>query len=182
MGTQKVLLPFGERTILQAIIEACVLAGLRDIIVVTGHQPDPVETAVRPLPCRTAHNANYQQGMLSSIRCGVDALPPGAAGFLLFLGDQPELSPGVVQAVHGALEADPDAIVLPVFNGRRGHPVGIGARFREAILSRYDDVGLRGLMQEYADAVRTVAVEDAGVLMDLDTPEEYEAALRRYRL
>lgn len=123
---------------------------------------------VNPLPAR---------GLGSSLACGVRALPGAIDGVLLLLGDMPRVTVASVArllACHEALDAQ--AIVAPSYAGQRGHPVLFGAGHFPALAALHGDEGARALLREHP--VTTVEVDDAGVLLDIDTPADLAAARR----
>lgn len=181
MGAHKVLLPFADSTVIETIVGSLIQGGADEVIVVTGHEHHAVASALQHLPATCVLNPDYRKGMLSSIRCGLRAAAKTARGHLVTLGDQPSLTSGVVAALirefqeHG--EAEP-SIVVPTHNGRRGHPVLLSRGFRDEVLTSFDDVGLRGLFTKHPQAIQEVSMDEAGVLRDMDTPEDYRNELR----
>lgn len=117
------------------------------------------------VPCADAH-----RGMGHSLACGVRA-SVDADGWLIALADMPFVQPASIAAVVDALAAGA-GIAAPTVGGRRGHPVGFAADFREALLRSCGDRGARGLLRAHADRIVDLAVADRGVLRDVDRPED----------
>jgi len=111
-------------------------------------------------------------GMGFSLACGV-AATQDASGWLVSLGDMPEIQPATVQAVCGALESGA-SIVIPCHQGRRGHPVGFSGEHRAALLALEGDEGARRVVRALADRVLELAVDDPGVLADIDTRDDLQ--------
>lgn len=109
-------------------------------------------------------------GMGHSLARGVKAAQP-AAGWLIALGDMPRVAPASIAAVAEAI-AHGAGIAIPVHAGQRGHPVGFAARFGAALVALQGDAGARAVVQANADAVQLLPLEDAGILADVDTPED----------
>lgn len=177
MGQQKLLMPFGASTMIDGVAACIAASGCDPVIVVTGSDDRAVRAAVRTPEIEFVQNPDVDRGMISSIRCGVE-VAPNASAYLVALGDMPQVSVGVVKQIltnHGGSRT---AITIPIYDDRRGHPIIVGAEHRDAILTKYDDQGLRGLMRDQTDSVQTVSVDTSGILVDLDTPEDYERALR----
>lgn len=177
MGTQKLLLPVGNESMIERIARVAMDSGLSPIVAVTGRDNDAVAAQLGD-HVRLVRNPDPARGMLSSIRVGLEALPDEVKAVVLFLGDQP----GCTVAQVKALIASDATIAVPTHEGRRGHPLLFSMQYREAILTRYDDTGLRGLLHEYAHEVCEIPLDDEGVLIDVDTPDEYEAEVRRQGL
>jgi molybdenum cofactor cytidylyltransferase len=111
--------------------------------------------------------------MLSSVQAGFRTLPADADAAVVMLGDQPFLPSCVVDAVIGAYEEGGKGIVVPTFQGRRGHPVLIDLKYREEVLALDPAGGLRRLMRAHPADIFEVEAGDANILRDLDTPEDY---------
>ncbi len=95
------------------------------------------------------------------------------------LGDQPSITTALVDALVAAFPRCGGGILVPLHAGRRGHPILFAGRYREEVLTRFDDVGLRGLIQAHPDDVTELAVSDEAVLSDMDYPEDYRRELAR---
>ena len=179
MGDQKVLLPFHGMTVIEHIVRQIIKAGITEVHVVVGRDANAIRTALVHTSASVTENPIYEQGMLTSVRAGICSLGPDASGCILCLGDQPSIQSSVINAVSAkALDPDPP-IVVPVYCDRRGHPIYIPSRFFDAICTSYDDVGLRGLMQEHADSVCLEPVDASWILDDTDYPEDYQRELKR---
>ncbi len=128
--------------------------------------------------CVHAVNPDPAAGIGASIATGIRALPGGLDGAFIVLGDMPFAAVGTYHALLAAFEAQPeDAIVAPVHAGRRGHPVLFGAAHFPALAALSGDTGARALLR--GAQVVELAVDDPGVLTDIDTPEALAAAQRR---
>ena len=180
MGRQKVLLPFGDSTVLEEIMSAIEKSAVGSGIVVTGHNPEAVARLLVGRSLNTVHNAAYAQGMLSSIRAGLQALPDDTRGVMLFLGDQPQVSVPLIDHLCGTFQPGSGQLCVPTFDGRRGHPLLFDRSYEDEILNDFDEVGLRGLLQRHEAKVCPVPWDNETVLVDLDTPEDYAQALRNF--
>ncbi|MDQ3812754.1 MAG: nucleotidyltransferase family protein [Armatimonadota bacterium] len=181
MGRLKPLLPFDGKPMLARVLDNLLAAApIASIIVVTGHAAPEIRHALDGYPVEFAHNAGYATGgMVSSVQTGVRALPEGTAAFLLVLGDQPVVQSATLQALLAAWRETDAPIVLPVHSGRRGHPVVFARRCAGEILDLPADATLRSVVARHA--ALEVVVDDAAVLDDVDTPEDYERALQCWR-
>lgn len=175
MGTQKLLLPFGNTTIIGAVVRTAAASRAGRTMVVLGADRDAVRGQLGSLDLTLAINERYPLGMLTSIQAGLRALPAAAAAAVIMLGDQPFLRAPVVDAVIDAYGTGGRGIVIPTFQGRRGHPVLIDLKYRREILALDPPDGLRALMRAHPEDILEVDVADANILRDLDTPEDYAA-------
>ena len=122
-----------------------------------------------------APNAARATGMGGSIACGMQALGNDLDAVLIALGDMPRVAHSSLEALLAAFSAT-DQIVVPCFEGRRGHPVLFGARHFGALRQLGGDTGAREILKQHAALVREVPVNDPGVLLDVDTPKDLAGA------
>ena len=180
MGTTKQLLPFGDKTVLQTVVDTLCGAKLAGVSVVLGHDAEAVRESLRDRPVRFCVNEAYREGMFSSVLCGLRALPADADAALIALGDQPQIALNAVRAVVRAYREGDKGIVIPVSGGKRGHPVLIDLpRYRREILSLSGDRGLKPVVRGHPEDTLEVPVDDEGILRDLDTPADYRAEVAR---
>ena len=180
MGTTKQLLPFGDKTVLQTVVDTLVNAKLAGVSVVLGHDAEAVRESLRDRPVRFCVNEAYREGMFSSVLCGLRALPADADAALIALGDQPQIALNAVRAVAQAYREGDKGIVIPVAGGKRGHPVLIDLpRYRREIISLSGDRGLKPVVRGHPEDTLEVPVDDEGILRDLDTPADYRAEVAR---
>ncbi len=180
MGSTKQLLPFGDRTILQTVVDTLSGADLAGVVVVLGHDADAVRESLRGRPVLCCVNDAYREGMFSSVLCGLRHLPGDADAVLMALGDQPQIELRVVQAVVRAYREGDRGIVIPISGGKRGHPVLINLScYRGEILNLSGDEGLKPVMRGHPHDTLEVPVDDEGILRDLDTLKDYRAEIKR---
>jgi len=180
MGQSKVLLPWGRETVLEAIIRQLYTARLEHIAVVTGHSANRVARIAERYGAQIVYNPDYESGeMLSSVQAGLRALDERFDGVLIVLGDQPQLQGYVIARVLEAYASGGKGIVIPSFEMRRGHPVLFGRRHWRGLLELPASGAPRDLVNANADDIAYVNVSTDSILQDIDTPEDYERALRR---
>jgi len=172
MGKQKLLLPWAGKTVIEHIVDELLACRIDQLRVITGHDHEQLQLTLANYPVSLEYNDQYTQGMLSSVRCGLEALPQNCTGVLVALGDQPTLKASTVNLLLDQFLQHPK-IVLPAYQGRRGHPLLFSSTYVPEILTQYETTGLRGLLQAHKQDVREVPVDSAAVLWDLDTPEDY---------
>jgi len=175
MGTQKLLLPFGETTVVEAVVRTALASRVGRVLAVLGADGDAVRKKLEPSGVDFAVNENFAMGMLSSVQAGFKALPAEAEAAVVMLGDQPFLPARVVDALVEAYGESRKGMVIPAFHGRRGHPVLVDLKYRDEVLALDPADGLRQLMRAHPEDIHEVEVEDANILRDLDVPEDYAA-------
>jgi molybdenum cofactor cytidylyltransferase len=121
----------------------------------------------REIDCQIVINPRADEGMGTSIACGVSATL-NADGWLIALADMPFIQQNTIKSVAQAL-CKHRGIVLPTYRDTRGHPVGFDRAFRHQLLALLGDTGARALINQHPDQLTMLAVEDAGVLRDIDT-------------
>lgn len=175
MGAEKVLLPLGRSTVLETILASLSAAGVRDVAVVVRPDLEAARRLALRAGARVVENPHPEAELLSSIRLGVSSLDPDVDGVLVWPADHPLVAVRTLGALLAA--GSPEIAVLPTFEGRRGHPALVGGTLRPAVETGSLDGGLRQLWRERADAVRELPVPDRGVVLDINTPEDYRRAL-----
>ena len=177
MGQQKLLLPYAGRSVIEHIVEQLLASEVSQTIVVTGHDADGVKMVLAAKPLTVVENTRYKEGMLTSIRRGLQEVHPEAEAFMVVLGDQPSVSSTLINIlVRGYREGGKD-IVIPLYDDDTGHPIIISMRYREEVMTRFDDTGLRGLIYGNPERVYRLPVSMPEVLRDMDTPEDYQREL-----
>lgn len=180
MGSPKALLPYGGSTFLGCVLGLLEAAGVEAVRIVTGPDGSGLRAAAPALPDEAwVENPSPDDGMLSSVRLGVCALPAGTEAFVLWPVDHPFVRAATVSALLSTWRAHRSPVVLPRHRGRRGHPVLFDASTVPEILSAPDDAGPRHVVAAHADDRIEIEVADAGILADIDTPEAYEEAFGR---
>jgi len=173
MGAPKLLLPFGGKTVIEAVLDSVKASPVDGILVVVGAGAAVIKEKIKKYGALIVINPDYRSGMLSSVQCGFQKLPPEADAALIFLADQPAIKPYVAEALIKAFRHTQRGIVIPVFDRRRGHPILISAHYRAEIGSLDPEVGLRQLLDRHPQDVLEEPVDDPAILRDLDTPEDY---------
>jgi molybdenum cofactor cytidylyltransferase len=171
-GRWKMALPLGDRSVLQHCVESLYDA-VRRIWVVTGWQAEQVAALLQAYPkVELVPNPNYRQGMFSSVQAGLAQVQASRA--FLTPGDYALISP----AVYPQMLQVQAEIVIPTYRGQKGHPVLLGQNAIAEILALPGDAILRDYIQD--KGFSTVEVEDEGILLDVDTPQDYTALRARF--
>ena len=174
MKTQKMLLPYNGKTVLETVITNASFTLNKNLMVVTGSHREEIIPLVEKLEVNYCINSEYMQGMLSSVICGFNSLPESAKAALILLGDQPQISPDVIQKLKKAWLKSDKGIVIPVWEEKRGHPVLIETKFRNEINRLHPELGLKNLMNNHTDEILEVDCGSPGILRDMDTIEDYK--------
>jgi molybdenum cofactor cytidylyltransferase len=171
-GPNKLLAEIGRRPLVRIAAEEALASRAGPVIVVTGHQRAEVEKVLAGLPVRFVHNPDFADGLGTSLRTGIAAVPADVDGAIVSLGDMPQVDAALIDRLIGAFDPDRSAlIVMPTFEGKRGNPVLWSRRFFPDLMAIEGDVGARYLIGRYGEAVVEVPVDGNAALVDVDTPE-----------
>jgi len=173
MGVQKLLLPFGGKAVIAHIVDQLLASHVDEVRVVVGCQRKRISRELSGRTVSIVNNPNYKSGMLSSVRCGLSALPQQCQVVLVALGDQPSITANLIDQMLQAFATTEKRILVPLYHGKRGHPILFSEVYRNEILTQYDNVGLRGLLYAHTDDLFELTVKTSVVLSDMDCPEDY---------
>jgi len=175
-GPNKLLADVGGRPMVRIAVEQALASKARPVIVVTGHQRERVEEALAGLPVTFVHNPDFAQGLSTSLKAGVAALPQEADGVIVCLGDMPQVDAALIDRLISGFDPERGAlVVVPTIAGKRGNPVVWSRRFFAELAGLDGDVGARHLIATYPEAVVEVPVDGNAAFTDIDTPDALEA-------
>ncbi len=175
-GPNKLLAEIGGKPLVRIVVDAVLASRARPVVVVTGHQRDKVEAALAGLSVKFVHNPHFADGLGTSLKAGIAALPAEADGAIVCLGDMPQVDAALIDRLIGAFDPDHGAlVVLPTIDGKRGNPVVWSRRFFTDLMAVEGDVGARYLIGRYTEAVAEVPLTGTAALTDVDTPEALAA-------
>jgi molybdenum cofactor cytidylyltransferase len=177
MGVQKLLLPFGSKTVIAHIVDQLTASSVDEVYVVVGCHGKRVSRELSGRPVSIVNNSSYKSGMLSSVRCGLHAMAQQCRTVLVALGDQPSVTTKLIDQMLQTFASTEKQILIPLYQGKRGHPIIFSVTYREEILTHYDNVGLHGLLYAHKDDIFELSVTASGVLSDMDYPEDYQREL-----
>jgi molybdenum cofactor cytidylyltransferase len=175
MGKPKLLLPWQGEALIRWPVRTALEAGLSPVIVVTGAYPREVTTALNGLAVDIVHNADWEAGQSTSVRCGILALPQEAEAVVILLGDQPQLPVSLVQKLvfeyRSSIKSIP--IFISSFKNKRRNPVLFDRSVFHDLLNLEGDAGGRMIFSLYPG--KYVPVDDPTIFLDIDSPEDYQS-------
>jgi molybdenum cofactor cytidylyltransferase len=170
-GPNKLLEEVGGKPLVRRAVEQALASAARPVVVVTGHQRDGVEAALAGLPVQLVHNPDFADGLSTSLKAGIAALPAESDAAVVCLADMPQVDATLLDRMAAAFDPARGAlIVVPTFEGKRGNPVLWARRFFPELSALQGDVGARHLIGTYVDAVTEVPVDGRSAFFDVDTP------------
>lgn len=179
MGRFKQLLPYGKETVVGSVISALKGGGVDRVTVILGHRAEEVEKVLAGQGVRTVVNVDYLSGMFSSVLCAVGQAS-GEEALMLALGDQPQITSEICRRVVDAFQTSDRGIVIPVFSGRRGHPIVIDlAKYGDEIMRLDGSEGLKPVVRGHPEDTLEIPFEDDSILRDMDTPADYDREIAR---
>jgi molybdenum cofactor cytidylyltransferase len=174
MGTPKATLAYRGHTFLELIVQTLREGGLERIVAVLGHQAEDIQRQVKLEAAQVVVNPDYRSGQTSSLQAGLRALiADDLEAVLLCLVDHPAVSAETVRRIVAAFRLRGAPVVIPTYQGRRGHPVLIGRQLFDELLGLACDAGADSVVRRYRPATQLVEVEDEGIVTDVDDPEGY---------
>jgi molybdenum cofactor cytidylyltransferase len=174
MGSPKPLLEIGGRTFIESVCGRIWEAGAGEVVVVLGARHELVEEKVDFPREKVAVNDDYLLGQLSSLKVGMEMLDGSSSHFLLALVDHPLVKTTTYRKLMRECGTHGDSIVIPVFRGRRGHPVVFPRPLYLQLLEAPLAIGARYVVQRNLDRIVEIDVDDGGILADIDTREDFK--------
>ena len=177
MGQLKQLLPLGSLTVIEHSLNAILSAGVSDTVVVIGPDGADVSSAIGHLPVTIALNTNSGSDMAASVRIGLNGLNDTASSVLVCPADHPLVLPDTIKALIVRHNENREAVIIPSHDRRRGHPTLFP---RQVIQEIFERSSLRDVITAHVGMIVYENTEDEGVLLDMDTPQDYERILRKF--
>lgn len=173
MGRPKLLLPWGKTTILEKVVDNYLKARIHELVVVVGANQESIKEILITKPVVIVENAQYQEGMGTSIGKGVQAATDQAEGYLIGLGDQPFITSDIIDALITVFLEERPGIALCSYKGEKGHPVIFARKFRQELCELKGDTGGRTIITQHREELACVEIENEAILVDIDTPDDY---------
>ncbi len=172
-GANKLLMDYRGRPLLAHALDAVRTLGLAEVMVVSGHDPEPVEALAASFGLASVRAAGAQPGMGLSIATGIRALGRELVRAFIVLGDMPDITPDEYARLANAHAADPRRICVPVFANKRGHPVLFGADFFDELAAMTGDRGAREVLMRHERSVIEVPAGSPAIMRDIDTAADF---------
>jgi molybdenum cofactor cytidylyltransferase len=174
MGEAKQLLQLGENTLLGQVLENVRSSGVKDIVLVLGHEAEKIKERIPTEKVRVVINESYRQGMGTSLRAGLAALPPDVDAALIVLADQPFIRPKTLDFLMDQYRRSSAQIVIPTYKGFRGNPVLLDRSVFSEVMALTGDIGCRAIFGNHLEGIVKQPVEDIGILLDVDSKDDLE--------
>ena len=175
MGQPKLLLPWKGEPLVRRAANTALQAGLDPVVVVTGAYANEIRAALAGLPLGLVHNPDWQTGQSTSVKTGLAALPAQTRAVIFLLGDQPFVTPDLLQALVKTYARTRPAILAPFVGAKRANPVLFDRSIFETLGQLQGDAGARTIFAQHPPT--PMPWPDERLLLDVDTPEDYQRLL-----
>jgi len=179
MGQVKQLLLFRETTLLGQIMETLLQSQAAEIVVVLGYQAAKIIPQIAREPVKIVVNPDFEQGMSSSIKCGLSHISEAADGVMIVLGDQPLIEKETIDRLIEKHRQSEHGIILPVYKGIRGHPVIFKMKYKDELLRLTGDIGGKQTIERHPSDVLEVEVDSQSVVISIDVESDYQSLVGR---
>ena len=177
MDKPKQLMPLGKTTILEQTIDNLLGSRVSEVIVVLGYRAEEAMKKIAVKPIKITINPAYHRGMSTSIVTGLNLVDDRAQAVMLALADQPFIDSPTINRLVEEFFSHNKGIAIPVYRGRRGHPVIFAIKYKEELLELTGDVGGRQIIRQHPDDILEVAVNSESIITDIDTTSDYQSHL-----
>jgi len=175
MGSNKLLMPFSDRTIIETVIGNVMQSDVDNMLVVLGAYNRELLPVIKRMKVNHCHNEVWDKGMLSSVQYGLRNLPGGVDSVMIFLGDQPAIPGRLASQLICEFRKGQYGIIIPVYLGKRGHPVLISRKYEQEIAGLSENSSLHELMRRHPDDILEVDTDIQAILKDIDNMQDYLA-------
>lgn len=175
MGQPKQLLPFRGSTLLGQIVENLLQSQAAETIVVLGSQAEKIIPQIAGEPVKIVVNQGFEQGMSSSIKCGLSHISEAADGVMIVLGDQPLIEKETIDLLIERHRQSERGIILPVYKGIRGHPVIFKMKYKDELMRLTGDIGGKQIVERHPSDVLEVEVDYESVVISIDAESDYQS-------
>lgn len=177
MGEFKQLLPFGRSTFVEQVVDALLGSAVAEVIVVLGHRAEAVIERIGSRPVKITQNPDYKQGMSTSIIAGLRLVASEAGAVMIALSDQPLLNSRTIDNLIDSFLSGGKGIAIPTYRGIRGHPIIFAKKYVAELMAVKGDIGGRQIISAHPEDVLEVAVASEGVVVDINTRDDYHSHL-----
>jgi molybdenum cofactor cytidylyltransferase len=177
MGRPKLLLKWGQSTVIEKCVDTLLASNIDELIVVLGYRAEAIRRKLGSRRLKAVINPDYQLGMSTSVRRGLGEVSPPCEAVLIALADQPSIEKDLIDLLIDVYRENPHGIVLPSYRGERGHPVILNRlRYQEAMENLTGDRGCKPILNLHPEDILEVEVKSEAVVADIDSWEEYRSA------
>ena len=175
MGKLKQLMPLGTSTIIEKTVDNLLGSSAGEVIVVLGHKAEDIKKKLATSDVKITFNPLFEKGMGTSIAAGLKLVDSNAKAVMLTLADQPFIKSQTIDKLIKAFEESDKGIVIPVYQDKPGHPIIFSLKYKAELEDLSGDIGGREIIKRHPEDVLIVAIDDEGVIIDIDTMDSYSS-------
>jgi molybdenum cofactor cytidylyltransferase len=179
MGVDKLSLPWRGKTVFEHCFEILLRSNVEELVIVLSIRNRGIRNVFQREKVKIVTNPYFKKGMSTSIQRGLQAIHPNSHGILIALGDQPFLKTRTINVLIRAFDQGRGGIVVPSFQGKRGHPVILHRKYKKELLDLKGDVGAKNIIERHPEDVRVVSIKSEGVVKDVDTWQDYKKCFNK---
>ena len=180
MGKPKLLLPFGDTSMIEKVVSNTSRSQLDKTIVVLGSDSGPIMKLLQGYHLETVHNSQYKDGMLSSVQCGLRAVSDTTDAVMVLLGDQPMIGNAVMDRMIDVFKKSDKGIIVATHLGKRGHPILFARKYLQEVMGFPPEKGLKELLQRFSADIEEMETGNPEILRDIDTEKDYQEELKHH--
>lgn len=174
-GKNKLMLEISGRPVIEHVIKNVLNSNIKTVAVIVGNHKEKLMPILQKYPIKIVENTNFSEGISSSIKQAAASLPHFTSAVMVFLGDMPLIRPQTINEILCQYLKNSCLIAAPVYRGKRGHPVLFDKVLFPEMLKLSGDVGAGSILKAHYQDVCRVNVDDPGILLDVDRPEDFLA-------
>ncbi len=175
MGRPKQLMPFGNKTILEQVIDSLLDSRVDEVVLVLGYHAEELRQVIANRAVKIVVNPDYHKGMSTSIIAGLKQVSRRTQAVMFVLGDQPLVSHQTIDQLIQEFDNHGQGIAIPTYRGRRGHPVIFDMKYKDELLKLTGDIGARQIALNHPEEILEVPVNSPGIIIDIDTTDDYNS-------
>ena len=178
-GQCKQLMRLGDKSLVEHVLDTVNESAVDDIVIVLGAHAEEIQRRVKFRRERVVLNTEYAGGMSTSIHAGLRALQPETEAAIILLADQPFVTPQTVNRLADEYRTRKAPAIVPTYHGARGNPVLVDQSLFPQMLALRGDVGFRAILEKHPDSIVKLAIDDVGIVTDIDTRDDLDDLARR---
>ncbi len=179
MGKPKMLLPFGDTSIIAKLANSAILSRIDKTIVVLGSDHVEISKQIQDYPLETVYNEAYKEGMLSSVQAGLSNLNDKTEAIMVLLGDQPMIGSNIMNKLIETYRTSWKEIIVATYKGKRGHPILFGSKYKSVVMELSKENSLKDLLLAYPEDIAEMETDSPEILRDIDTEKDYKEELKQ---
>ena len=180
MGEFKPLLPYKNKKVINILVETIISSSINEILLIVGYNEKLIRKEVINYNINIIYNPEYNEGMHTSVMCGVNNVAKDIDSFMIFLADQPQISINLINKLIYAQKNTDKGIIIPTYSERKGHPILLNKKYIQLARQLNPDKGLKGLIDGCSNDIEYLSFDSDEILFDIDTPNDYEIMLKKY--